>query len=105
MTRLLKNIILIAATIALSSCSSMIYKEKIAQGYLPDNQAIKKLKLGMTEDSVTTLLGKPSLINPLYPNKWAYVFTESMGYEQNEIKTLALVFNKGKLSNINNKTN
>jgi len=105
MTKLLKNSILIIATIIISSCSSVIYKERISQGYFPDSQSVKKLKLGMTENTVKDLLGNPNLTNPLYPNKWAYVFTESMGYEQKEIKTLALTFKKGKLSNINNKSN
>ena len=103
-THLIQHIItaLFLSTI-LSSCGSLIYKAPITQGQPIDPKAAAALHKGMTQDEVKTLLGEPTLINPLYDNKWAYIHTEVAGYSHHTQQTIALTFTHGKLSKIEHK--
>jgi len=61
----------------LSNCSSYLYHDSIEQGFMPPASAINGIHTGMSEKAVVQLLGEPTLVNPLYPNKWAYVHTHA----------------------------
>jgi outer membrane protein assembly factor BamE len=84
----------------LSSCGSFIYKAPINQGHTIDPKAAAALHKGMTETEVKALLGEPTLVNPLYDNKWAYIHAETVGYEAPTKQSIALTFTHGKLSKI-----
>lgn len=100
-TRPIKPLILmISSVLLLSSCASSVYKAPILQGHPLDDKAVATLHKGMTQDAVKTLLGEPTLVNPLYNNKWAYIYTEKYGYNHDTQKTLALTFTHDKLSKI-----
>ena len=105
MARLLKNIVIITTALSLSCCHNLIYQEKITQGYQPSPEIEGKLKVGMKQEEVRALLGEPTLINPVYKNKWAYVYSLSHGYNTDDLQTIALVFKNGKLDKITKNTN
>ena len=98
-----KNLCFLTAAIAivLTSCSNMLYKDALHQGYMPENTQVSKLVIGMPEASVVALLGEPTLINPLYPEKWAYVELHSKNWAQSpNISKLMLTFKQHKLATI-----
>ena len=100
-TRLIQHATsMLLASFLLSSCGSFVYKAPIIQGQSIDEKTAAELHKGMTQDAVKTLLGEPTLINPLYDNKWAYIYTESSGYNEQTRQTIALTFTHGKLSHI-----
>ena len=86
--------------ILFSSCSSILYKQDLSQGSYPEKSEISKLKIGMNKDEVTKILGTPTLVNPLYPNKWAYIYTYEEGFNKTENDKLLLDFNDNKLTKI-----
>ena len=96
-----RNLCLLAVMMAvsLSSCSNMLYKDALHQGYMPADTQIDKLAVGMSETAVIALLGEPILVNPLYPEKWAYVELHSTNWAQDpDITRLMLTFKQHKLA-------
>ena len=96
-----KHLANILAVLIMASCSSILYKQDISQGSYPSDASIGKIKVGMTKEEVTSILGSPTLVNPIYPNKWAYVYTFEKGFNIVEKKKLTLDFDNNNLKKIN----
>ena len=94
-------ICLIVTSSILSSCSSFLYHDAIEQGQMPQASIVKKIHVGMNEKAVVQLLGEPTLVNPLYPNKWAYVHTHAKAWSNEPtVEKLELIFENGVLKTI-----
>jgi outer membrane protein assembly factor BamE len=63
---------IIIACLSLSGCA---YQMQIQQGVALKASDINALKIGMTKDQVTYLLGTPNLVDPYHPNTWYYIYT------------------------------
>ncbi len=48
---------------------------QIEQGVQPTNVQIAQLKVGLTKDQVSYLLGTPNLTDPYHPDTWYYIYT------------------------------
>lgn len=102
MNAIKKYVVILLTLVCLTSCSSMLYKQNISQGIYPSNNLIAKLKQGMTKEEVIKLLGEPTLTNPVYPNKWAYVTTYEEGFEIITKKKLLIEFVDNKVKKFTN---
>jgi outer membrane protein assembly factor BamE len=74
---------IISSFVALSlafSTSACIYKLDVQQGNVVTQDAVSKLKKGMTKTEVRQVLGTPLLMDPFHGNRWDYFFsTEARG--------------------------
>ena len=66
--------VLLAVTLALSSCFLTPHRIDIQQGNYFDPEAVAKLKPGMTRSQVRFLLGTPLVADPFHPDRWDYLF-------------------------------
>jgi outer membrane protein assembly factor BamE len=76
------------------------YKVDIQQGNAMDEQAVTKLKPGMTKAEVRALLGSPLLQDPFHADRWDYVFRVSKRGKLVEERTLAVFFDQDKLQRV-----
>jgi outer membrane protein assembly factor BamE len=76
------------------------YKIDIQQGNAMDEQAIAKLKPGMTKAEVRALLGSPLLQDAFHGDRWDYVFRVSKSGKLIEERTLAVFFDQDKLKRV-----
>ncbi|OWY39570.1 hypothetical protein CEK28_07835 [Xenophilus sp. AP218F] len=73
--------LIFAAVIAVSGCSSMnplnwTYRMDIQQGNYVSQDAVAKLKPGMTRSQVRFLLGTPLLTDAFHSDRWDYKYTD-----------------------------
>lgn len=70
----------LVAVIALAGCTSLnpanwgSYHMEVQQGNLITQDAVAKLKIGMTRSQVRFLLGTPLLSDSFHANRWDYKF-------------------------------
>ncbi len=88
----------------LSGCSvleSLVYRINIAQGNYIEQQAVNKLRVGMTKPQVEFVMGTPMLIESGYPNVWYYIYHYTHGHDPAVQKNMIAYFdNSGKLADI-----
>lgn len=68
------------------------YKQGIQQGNILDEEAIEKLKIGMSQEQVIYLLGTPLLKSPNNPHQWDYIYQLRQGQKLVERETLRVNF-------------
>jgi len=98
---MLKRVIVglfIVTTLLLSSCS--IYRLDVQQGNIITHPKLKKLKIGMTKQTVVQILGNPVLIDTFDNNHWHYVYTFRKGSGSMRTRRVFLHFVKGRLAKI-----
>jgi outer membrane protein assembly factor BamE len=76
------------------------YKIDIQQGNALDEQAIAKLKPGMTKAEVKALLGSPLLQDAFHADRWDYVFRMRKKGSIVEEHNLAVFFDQDKLRRV-----
>ena len=76
------------------------YKIDIQQGNALDEQAIAKLKPGMTKAEVKALLGSPLLQDAFHADRWDYVFRMRKGGSTVQEHNLAVFFDQDKLRRV-----
>ncbi|VAX00586.1 hypothetical protein MNBD_GAMMA22-3002 [hydrothermal vent metagenome] len=84
--------------ISLSACS--IYEIDIQQGNVLDEEAVAKLKVGMTKQQVQFILGSPIIKDAFHPERWDYVQTFRPGKGVMKRHTLSIVFKQNKVVKI-----
>jgi outer membrane protein assembly factor BamE len=90
--------------IALAGCTT--YKIDVQQGNVLDQEAVDKLKIGMTKPQVQFVLGSAILKDPFHPDRWDYVHTFLPGNSQITYRrTITVFFEQGKLARINDTGN
>lgn len=92
-TPVLKLFCLLLLVLSLAACGWLSpYKQPIQQGNIYDAEQVEQLKVGMTPEQVTYLLGSPLLTSPNNPLVWDYLYQLRRGVNLIERKKLRLVF-------------
>jgi outer membrane protein assembly factor BamE len=69
-------VLALGALIVVSGCAYVRpYKIEINQGNYVTQDAVDKLKVGMTRSQVRTVLGPPLIESAFHSNRWEYHFT------------------------------
>ena len=88
--------------LALSSCSFFsIRKPLIQQGNIITTEMVSQLHKGMSPDQVKDIMGNPVLENLFTRDRMVYVYTYQRGTDPREEKQVELIFNQGRLVQIN----
>lgn len=98
MTQTLKLVITAMLAINLAAC---IYQPDIQQGNIYTQSQIAQLRLGMTKQQVTQVMGEPILNDTFEPNRWSYVYTYQKDGGKIEKKGITLTFKNNRLAEIN----
>lgn len=101
----MKTLRLIPLVVALAACSSVNipvspYRIDVQQGNALEQEAVDKLKVGMTSSQVRFLLGTPLLVDPFRNNRWDYVYNYRKAGKLTEKRRLALFFEGDVLARI-----
>lgn len=97
MRRVLILIISLFFTQLVTSCA---YKPDVQQGNTFDDKQVAQLKVGMTPQQVTFILGTALLKDPFHKNRWDYIYSLAKGRAKAERRLLTLYFKNNKLSKI-----
>lgn len=108
MYKCLKISILLIGCIAISACSGVKlsqwhfpYMMEVQQGVYITNDQYKQLKIGMTKDQVSYIIGRPLSQYMFDQNRWDYTYQD---YKSNNLKkdyTVTILFDKtNKATNI-----
>ena len=77
-----------------------LYKPTITQGSVLEIEAVKKLKIGMSKDTVINLIGTPSINDPFHQDQWDYIHHSSIDGEKLAHYRLILIFSGNYLAEI-----
>ena len=96
-----RHIFLLILALTLSSCSFFqIHKPIIEQGNLIQPVQVAKLRLGMSEAEVQSIMGKPILRTLFSQGSLNYIYSYQVGADR-KTKKLICSFARGRLSHIN----
>ncbi|MDP6375325.1 MAG: outer membrane protein assembly factor BamE [Pseudomonadales bacterium] len=106
---MLKNLILLAAALALAACSfsmpklpklSMprVHKITIQQGNVITQDMIDRLKPGMTRSQVAFIMGEPIIRNTFNDDRWDYIYTVEVPGYFNNTQRMSIFFENEALS-------
>ena len=91
------------AIFSLSGCSileKLVYKIDIPQGnYVEDNQ-VETLRVDMTKEQVTFVLGSPMLVDSFDRDVWNYLYRFKTGRGEVTTKELVLTFSGNNLKTV-----
>lgn len=89
----------------LSSCGWLTpHKLEIRQGNLVTPEMLARVKVGMTQQQVKTMLGTPLVNDPMHVNRWDYVYRFSQEGKLVDDKRLSLYFDNDSLKRIDDAT-
>ncbi len=98
---------LIAVPLALTmltGCSlaeKLVYRIDINQGNYVEQEAVDKLRFGMTKEQVRFVLGSPMLIENGRPDTWYYIYHHTKGHQDSIQRDLVVNFDEaGTLTDI-----
>lgn len=77
-----------------------VYKMDIHQGNILDEDKVKGLRLGMTENEVRFLLGSPMLVDVFHQHRWDYIYYNKPGKDEPQQRRISLFFESGRLARI-----
>lgn len=102
-----RPLLILAIPLLLSACASssmpgflQVYQMDIHQGNILEEEKIKRLRLGMTENEVRFLLGSPMLVDVFHQNRWDYIYYNKPGKGEPEQRRISLFFEGGRLARI-----
>lgn len=100
MKAVIKTLCLVVGILSLSACSSWIYRIDIPQGNFLEQKDVDKLRIAMTKEQVTYVLGSPVASNPFDNDTWHYFYALKGGRGNNFEKQLIVEFKDDKLQDI-----
>ena len=77
-----------------------LYKPSIMQGSVLEIEAVDKLQLGMSKNTVMNLIGSPSINDPFHQYQWDYIHHSIINGEQVTHYRLRLIFDGDTLAEI-----
>ena len=85
--------------LTLTACSA--HKVNVQQGNVITPDVLEKLKLGMNQNQIKSIMGSPLIEDPFRKNRWDYVYRMSIG-EQGLVQSshITLLFEGEKLSKV-----
>jgi outer membrane protein assembly factor BamE len=99
------RISIIFVSLLLASCSWFTpHKLEIRQGNLITSEMLARVKVGMSQSQVKTLLGTPLVNDPLHANRWDYIYRFSQEGKLVEERKLSLYFEGDSLKRIDDAT-
>ncbi|MCC2607347.1 outer membrane protein assembly factor BamE [Planctobacterium marinum] len=97
----LKLLLSLILAVAISGCSSWIYRIDVGQGNYVIQDDVDKLRIGMTKEQVQFVLGAPVLRDSFDENTYYYIYKIKRGMKsrgEDFRKDLVLHFDDGKLA-------
>ncbi len=93
----------LVCVLLLANCMSYDFSRRIVQqGNLLPQEKMERLKIGMSKEDVSILMGT-SMLSPTFNNeRWDYAYTWRRGSGANEVHNLSLYFNHDRLARIEN---
>lgn len=78
----------------------LIHRPDVQQGNVVSQDAINKLKPGMSKSQVNYLLGTPMLVDVFHQDRWDYLYSMKPGNEEPTQERVALFFEDDRLVRI-----
>jgi outer membrane protein assembly factor BamE len=92
------TVILLILLILSSACA---HKIDVQQGNVLTKEKLAKLKVGMNELQVKSVMGTPLVIDPFHKNRWDYVYSMKLGDSgKSQYSYVSLFFKDRVLTNI-----
>lgn len=100
MTKLIRALLVISASLLLSACFGA-YKHDVQQGNIVDQERLSKVEKGMSKRDVQALLGTPLVRDKFHPNRWDYPYFLKKGRsKETTSRHITLYFEDDKLASI-----
>jgi len=77
-----------------------VHRIDVQQGNALPQEAIDQLRVGMTPEQVTFLMGTPVASDPFRPDKWYYVYYLKPGKRPAIERVLTITFEDGRVTRI-----
>ncbi len=77
-----------------SACSSWVYRINVPQGNFLEQSDVDKLRVGMTQEQVIFVLGRPVADNAFDDTKWHYVYRFNLDRANEQKRSLVVHFDK-----------
>jgi outer membrane protein assembly factor BamE len=87
---------ILAACFFAAGCS-LVYRIDVQQGNYVTEDAVARVKKGMTKAEVRSVLGTPLLIDAFHANQWDYYFSNVRGRKVEETKRFTVMFQDDKV--------
>jgi outer membrane protein assembly factor BamE len=94
----MRLLLTLALALFLTTGCNLVYKQNIQQGNAIEQEDLDKLRIGMTRNQVSFLLGTPAIRDPFHQDRWDYVSTFSRRGEDAVMRKVTLYFENGVLS-------
>ena len=91
------RILAFIATCTLLAGCGFIHKIDVQQGNYVTQDAVQRLKNGMTKAEVRQVLGTPLLVDAFHQNRWDYYFASSHGGKAQDSKRFSVFFKDDKV--------
>jgi outer membrane protein assembly factor BamE len=89
---------IIATCLLASGCGfGFVHKIDVQQGNYLTEDAVQKLKKGMTKAEVRSVLGTPLLVDAFHANRWDYYFSNVQGGKKQDGKRFTVMFENDKV--------
>ena len=95
---LITTLVLAGLVMGNHGCSA--YRIDIRQGNTLEAEVVDSLRVGMSKQQVTFLLGTPLVRDPFHPNRWDYVYTFKPGGGEMTRQHVSLFFEGDELVKI-----
>ncbi len=94
----------LCASLLVAGCSTVKlpgqYKIDIQQGNVISQEAVAKLKPGMTKSQVRFALGTPLLVDVFHQDRWDYIYSIQRDGKERQQRRLSIFFADDKLTHI-----
>ena len=90
----MRFLVLAVACLLLAGC---VYRIDVQQGNYLTQDAVDKLKVGMSKAEVRQALGTPLLIDVFHSNRWDYYFSSVKGGKASDRKRFTVEFKDDKV--------
>jgi outer membrane protein assembly factor BamE len=87
---------IVLVSLLAASCG-FVHKIDVQQGNYVTQDAVAKLKNGMTKAEVRQALGTPLLIDAFHANRWDYYFSSAKGGKPQDRKVFSVFFENDKV--------
>ena len=99
--RSLRSLCLAGLMLCAGACTYLTpYRLEIQQGHVMTDEALAKLRSGMTKNQVSQVLGTPLLNDTFHANRWDYVHYVRRRGNMIDQKHMALIFEDEKLARL-----
>jgi outer membrane protein assembly factor BamE len=88
---------LLVSCILASGCGPFVYKIDVQQGNYITQDAVAKLKPGMTKAEVRQVLGTPLLNDVFHADRWDYYYSNAKGGRGEDRKRFTVLFREDKV--------